>query len=201
MPDQPWRAVPSQCRFPWSAGCHESGVHFTQSSTVAPSPKVATRLGTRSERHAVQQADQPDALRRVMPLACASGPPRLARGLSATLDRRLERDCFLNTTELRASPNKAASVRSRLWSFRHRIAASHQHLRAVLIRGRPAAPRGPDSPRSSLGVVGARPTVACGALAMPIPLVRWLPRKRRTLHAVVDCRAVTEGGDAAWDSK
>jgi hypothetical protein len=44
-------------------------VHFPQWSTVAPSPKVAMRLGKPNERHAVQQPVQADALRRVTPLA------------------------------------------------------------------------------------------------------------------------------------
>jgi len=58
------------------------------SRSLQPSHRRRTwRCGSesRSESLAVQPADQPDALRRVMPLACASGSPRLARGLSATL--------------------------------------------------------------------------------------------------------------------
>jgi hypothetical protein len=42
--------------------------------------------GSERERCAVQQAVQPAALRRVTPLACASGPPRLARRSTAPLD-------------------------------------------------------------------------------------------------------------------
>jgi hypothetical protein len=44
-------------------------VHFLQSLTVAPSPKVAMRRGKSKGRHAVQQPVQADALRRVTPLA------------------------------------------------------------------------------------------------------------------------------------
>ena len=49
---------------------------------------MGTRVGSEREGHAVQQADQPVALRRVTPLAnSASVAPRLARGLSATFGR------------------------------------------------------------------------------------------------------------------
>ena len=39
----------------------------------------------------------------------------------------------------------------------------------------------------------------CGEVARPFHLRRWLPRERRTLRAVVNRRAVTEGGVAARD--
>jgi hypothetical protein len=87
--------IPARCgrnaQLLCSLGCHETVVHFLQSSTVARSPRVGTWLGSEREGCAAQQADQPDALLRVTPLACASVAPRLARGLSATLDRLWER--------------------------------------------------------------------------------------------------------------
>ena len=54
--------------------------------------------GSSSEGQAVQQAHQRDALRRVTPLACASVVPRLVRALCATLARRQNGKCSLNTT-------------------------------------------------------------------------------------------------------
>jgi len=55
----------------------------------------------------------------------------------------------------------------------------------------------PSAPTHHVAVPRAGRNFECGALAMPILLVRWLPRKRRTLHAFVNRRAVIEGGVAA----
>ena len=90
-----------------------------------------------------------------------------------------------------------ASVRSRRCSLGHRIAGACQHPGLEPASGRPGSLRWPVSPRGVAGVASCVRSVACGALAMPILLVRWLPRKRRTLHAVFNRRTVAERGVAA----
>ena len=67
--------------------------------------------GRERGRQAVQQADQPDALRRVTPLACASGAPRLVRGLSAPLARQPNGSEVLKATTPRSISHQAGFVR------------------------------------------------------------------------------------------
>ena len=210
-------AVRSQRCFTRGVGCHGIAVHFGQSSAPRGRRGWWRGWGTEREGHAVQPADQPDALRRVTPLACASVAPRLARGLSATLYGRPERAgltaCnapstnrlqggFVLTGALleRIRPANAAVGQSSKACFRQRRAR----------QSRSANPQGPPSPGrpasqllrrrgSSPGAVPAVLAKHPGAVGSqrPTEWLPWLPRNGRTLAQVSNSRAVTEGGHVA----
>jgi hypothetical protein len=113
-------------------------------------------LGSEREASAVQQADEPDALRRVTPLACASVAPRLARGLSAPLDRQ-------ELTGLLFFKPRTAKEASKPASFSWRPIAAPTEPRGACLGAPARGPSGPSKlPAASLALQTGRATRGVG---------------------------------------